>query len=129
MEIIIDKPPIYDEAAKVFPLQGREIFAWGDKIYNPGGFTIPAWLVAHEEIHSMQHLETSPEAWWERYLVDIEFRFNEELEAHVAEYRAYRMYNKDRNKVAAYKRIVAKKLSAPLYGNMITVSDAMKRIT
>ena len=133
MEIIIDKPPIYEEAAKVFPLQGREIFAWGDKIYNPGGFDIPAWLVAHEKVHANQHMDDTghfnPEAWWARYLVDVEFRFQEELEAHRAEYRSYCQFNLDRNKQAAYKRTVAKKLAAPLYGNMITVFDAVRRIT
>ena len=132
MEIIIDRPPIYDRAAKVFPLQGREIFAWGDKIYNPGGFVIPEWLVAHEQVHANQHMDDSghfnPEAWWERYLVDVEFRFQEELEAHRAEYRSYCQHNRDRNKQAAYKRIVAKKLAAPLYGSMITSFDAMRKI-
>jgi len=133
MEIIIDRPPIYDRAAKVFPLQGREIFAWEDKIYNPGGFVIPEWLKAHELVHSRQQMDDtghfSAEAWWDRYLVDTEFRFQEELEAHVAEFRSYKQHNRDRNKQLQYKRVVAKKLAAPLYGSMITAFDAMRRIT
>jgi hypothetical protein len=132
MEIVIDRPPIYDEAAKVFPLQGREIFAWGDKIYNPGGFNIPPWLVAHETVHAVQQLdetgEYDPESWWARYLVDIEFRFQQELEAHQEEYTSFCLNNKDRNKRLQYKRLVARKLAAPLYGNMITAFDAMRRI-
>lgn len=132
MEIIIDRPPIYDRAAKVFPLQGREIFAWGDKIYNPGGFVIPAWLMAHEKVHANQQMNDDghfgTEAWWEQYLVDVEFRFQEELEAHRAEYRVYCQHNKDRNKKLQYKRAVAKKLAAPLYGNMITAFDAMRKL-
>ena len=128
MEIIIDRPPIYDRAAKIFPLQGREIFAYGDRIYNPGGFDIPAWLVAHEEVHQLQQAG-DPEAWWEQYLVDAEFQFNMELAAHQREYRSYCEHNKDRNKRLQYKRLVAKKLAAPLYGNMITTFDAMRKIT
>ena len=127
MEIIIDRPPIYEAAAKVFPLTGREIYAYGDKIYNPAGFDIPAWLIAHEEVHQLQQAG-DPESWWEDYLKDIEYRFCMELAAHQREYRSYCEHNKDRNKRAAYKRIVAKKLAAPLYGNMITVFDAMRRI-
>lgn len=128
MEIIVDRPPIYDRAAKVFPLQGREIFAYGDKIYNPGGFDVPAWLVAHEEVHSLQQAG-DPEGWWEQYLVDGEFRFHMELAAHQREYRSYCEHNRDRNKRLHYRRLVAKKLSAPLYGNMISRFDAMRRIT
>lgn len=129
MEIVIDRPPIYDRAAKVFPLQGREIFAWGDKIYNPGGFDVPAWLVAHEEVHSLQQVEAgSPQAWWDQYLVDVEYRFQQELAAHQREYRSYCEHNADRNKRARYRSVVAKKLSAPLYGNMITRFDAMRRV-
>ena len=132
MEVIIDRPPIYDKAAKVFPLQGREIFAWEDKIYNPGGFKIPTWLIAHEYIHSKQQMDDTghwnAEAWWDRYLVDMEFRFQEELEAHQAEYREFCEHNRDRNKRLQYKRVVAKKLAAPLYGNMITAFDAMRKI-
>ncbi len=128
MEIVIDRPPIYDRAAKVFPLEGREIFAYGDKIYNPGGFVVPAWLVAHEEVHQLQQAG-EPEAWWDQYLVDAEFRFHMELAAHRREYESYCEHNKDRNKRLQYKRIVAKKLSAPLYGNMITRFDAMRSLT
>jgi hypothetical protein len=130
MEIIVDRPPIYDQAAKVFPLQGREIFAWGDKIYNPGGYVIPQWLIAHEQVHKGQQEDHgSPETWWAQYLVDVEFRFQEELDAHRAEFRSFCQHNKDRNKQAMYKRTVAKKLAAPLYGNMITVFDAVRKIS
>lgn len=129
MQIIVDKPPIYARAAEVFPLEGREIFAWGDKIYNPGGFTIPDWLIAHEEVHEKQQAEAGgPEAWWEIYLVDDEFRFNMELDAHLMEFKVYCQGNKDRNKQAMYRRIVARKLAAPLYGSMITVQDALRRL-
>ena len=127
MQIVNERPPIWDRAAEVFPLQGREIFAWGDTIYNPGGFDIPVWLVEHEKVHQLQQAG-DPEAWWEQYLVDTEFRFHMELAAHQREYRSYCENNKDRNKRLQYKRVVAKKLSAPLYGNMITAFDAMRRI-
>lgn len=128
MEIVIDRPPIYDRAAKVFPLEGREIFAYGDKIYNPGGFVVPAWLIAHEEVHQLQQAG-EPEAWWDQYLVDTEFRFHMELAAHRREYQSYCEHHRDRNNRLQYKRLVAKKLSAPLYGNMITRFDAMRSLT
>ena len=127
MKIVNEKPPIWARAAEVFPLEGREIFAWDDTIYNPGGFTIPDWLIAHEEVHQGQQAG-DPEAWWEIYLVDAEFRFEQELAAHQMEYKVYCRGNRDRNKRLQYRRIVARKLAAPLYGSMITFADAMRRL-
>ena len=125
MEIIIDRPPIYDEAAKIFPLEGREIFAYGNKIYNPGGFDIPGWLVAHEMVHEEQQ-DGDPEGWWDHYLAEPEFRLDQELAAHIAEYQSYCKHNRDRNKQVHYRMVVARKLAAPLYGGLITKGEALR---
>ncbi len=127
MQIMIDTPPIYDRAAAVFPLTGNEIFAWDDIIYNPSGKDIPVWLVDHENVHKRQQAG-EPEEWWDRYLVDEEFRYQMELEAHRVEYLSFCHHNKDRNKQSRYLAMISRRLAAPMYGNMITASEARKAI-
>lgn len=127
MKIVVDRPPVWDRCEKVFPLSGYEIFAYGDIIYNPGGFKIPQWLIDHEKVHQKQQGE-DVEGWWDRYLVDAEFRYEMEFEAHQAEYRSYCRHVKDRNARAGYLIIVAKKLAAPLYGSVVSVKEAKRRI-
>ncbi len=130
-EIVIDKPPIYEEAAAVFPLNGREIFAWGDTdtIYNPGGHNIPEYLIEHEKEHFRQHRDYGGSMpWWARYLVDAEFRYEQELEAHQREYRAFCAMYKDRNKRALYLMRIAKRLTSPLYGSVGTAKEARRAI-
>ena len=127
MKIVNSTPPNIDQIKEKFPLSGNEIFAFGDIIFNPGGFDIPAWLVAHEEVHQKQQGD-DVEGWWGRYLVDAEFRYQMEFEAHLREYKSYCYHVKDRNAQTRYLTTVARKLAAPLYGNMVSVSEAKRRI-
>jgi hypothetical protein len=127
MKLVNDFPPNMEELKKTFLLSGREIFAYGDTVYNPGGFDIPAWLMAHEEVHQKQQGD-NVEGWWARYLIDVEFRYQMELEAHQREYESYCYHNKDRNAQTRYRSHVAKKLAAPLYGSMVSVSEAKRAL-
>lgn len=129
MKIVVGKPPIYDRAATVFPLSGREVFAFGDTIYNPDGMFIPEWIVDHEKVHGLQQSGfESPDAWWDLYLIDAQFRYTQELAAHREEYRSYCRHNKDRNARARYLDLVARKLAAPLYGSVVSFPEAKKEI-
>lgn len=107
---------MFDEIDAKFKIAGRPIiFAWGDTIYNPENTAIPPQLLAHEGVHG-QRQGGAVEAWWRRYIEDPQFRFDEELPAHVEECRALlaRCYNrKERRSCLA---IVAKRFAAPLYG-------------
>ena len=132
MKIVNENPPNIDQIREVFPLSGSEIFAWGDTIYNPGGGDVPPWLVAHEKVHANQqmndngHFETKE--WWARYLVDRKWRFEQELEAHQVEYREFCRLNPQRNMRRVYLKVVARKLSAPLYGKMVSFDKAKRMI-
>jgi hypothetical protein len=87
MRDIRDVPPLFDEIDAVFGVRGKPIlFAWGDKIFNPAGVTIPQELIAHEAVHGKRQGDVV--GWWRRYLVDPEFRLAEELPAHVAEFKS-----------------------------------------
>jgi hypothetical protein len=115
--IIIERPPNFAEIVKVFPDADKHgvIFAYGDNIFNPSAITIPAALLAHEGIHLIRQRDgETAEGWWAKYLTDDEFRYREELEAHVGEYDA-QAPNLDRNYRAKLLMATAHRLIAPLY--------------
>lgn len=132
---IEDRPPNFEAIAKVFPGAHGEgvIFAYGDTIYNPSGRELPPELIAHEKVHCERQIDMGVEAWWDQYLVDGDFRFEEELLAHIAEFKAimsryeYGTHAIARTREKALDH-VAKKLSAPLYGRMITIHQARTAI-
>jgi hypothetical protein len=127
MVIINGKPPIYDRAAKVFPLEGHEIFCWGNKIYNPAGDYISPELMAHERVHCLQQ-GNDIDGWWENYFEDKSFRLEQEMEAHKVEYRTFCLRHKDRNSRAAYLLAISQRLASPMYGKLLTVQQAAMRI-
>jgi hypothetical protein len=112
--IIKGWPPNFERILAAFPNADKPgvIFAHGD-IYNPSGNVIPPALMAHEEVHLNRQRNAGPTQWWDRYLTDSEFRYNEELLAHVAEFKAQR--GNDRNQGARLLLATALRLVAPLY--------------
>lgn len=126
--IIVERPPNFDQILAAFPDAGKPgvIFAYGEHIYNPTGNPIPPALLAHEAVHQRRQITGegsralgSPEMltnlWWKFYLSDPEFRYTEELKAHVAEYKAQLGPRIDRNYRAKLLVSTAARLVAPLY--------------
>lgn len=130
MKILPTKPPNYDKIVAAMPEAAEVgvIFCYGDTIYNPSGGTIPPWIEAHEEIHSArQGLSVEEvEAWWDKYLADKQFRFDEELPAHKAEYTAFCGLVKDRERRDRMLRRIALRLASPLYGRLLPYMQAVK---
>lgn len=126
MKILIERPPRYEEIVKVFPEAASPsvIYAWGDVIYNPSGKKLTKELLDHEELHGSRQ-KPNVEAWWDRYLVDVEFRFTEELLAHRQEYQTYCRRHENRTKREKYLQLVAHKLASPLYGSLLTPQKAL----
>lgn len=116
MAIIVDRPPNYAAILSFFPKASEPgvIFAYGQDIYNPSGNALPPALLAHEWIHQQRQLSSSPEMWWDRYLSNPEFRYHEELFAHVAEYKA-QLPGLGRNERTKLLMATAARLVAPLY--------------
>jgi hypothetical protein len=115
--IIIARPPNFERILAAFPDADKHgvLFAFSDAIYNPSGVTIPHALLAHEGIHLIrQRNGETADTWWEKYLTDDEFRYREELEAHVGEYDS-QAPNLDRNFRAKLLMSTAHRLIAPLY--------------
>ena len=126
--VVNEFPPNIEEVRKKFPLKGGEIFAWDGIIYHPRGGRLPPELIEHEKVHFAQQ-GGNPEVWWSRYLSDDdEWRLEQELEAHIVEYRTYCRYNRDRNKRMRYLHMIARRLASPMYGGLITTGEARRRI-
>ena len=112
--IINERPPNFELIRAAFPKADGDgvMFAYAGNIYNPGGKPIPPALLAHEQVHLSR--QEVPDAWWHSYIHNSEFRYIEELHAHVAEFKAQRM-SSDRNFGARLLMATALRLIAPLY--------------
>lgn len=133
MKIVIERPPIWDRLDAILPsaqMKRRAIFCWGNTIYNPDNINVTRALLEHEGVHRRQQMRpgTSPEAWWDLYLVDPAFRLSQELPAHQREYWAYCDTTDDRRQRDFYRQQLARRISGPLYGRAISFNAAMKAI-
>lgn len=110
----------------MFPQARRNgvIFTYGEVIYTD--VPLSDELLAHESVHGAR--QKDPEAWWARYLTDPEFRYEEELLGHVAEYVTCCRRVADRNRRAKAFHTIALRLSSDLYGGVVTYQKASKAI-
>lgn len=122
-------PPNYSEILKAFPaIKGRPIvFTWGDTIYKPVMAPIEAHLLVHEETHAWQQGK-DPKSWWDRYLVDPEFRFEQELEAYQHQYQALLIKYPREIRRKVLNRIAAD-LAGPIYGDICDKARAKELIS
>ena len=128
MKIIVKYPPNYkDICNKLGIIPGHStVYCWGDVIYNPSDITIPLDVIIHESVHGEQQ-GTKVEEWWDRYLSDGEFRLSQEIPAY---HKQYLYLSKIVKGDALFKILhqLAAVLSGSLYNNMITYSEALKKI-
>lgn len=126
--MLIEKsyPPNIDAIDKKFHVKNKPniLYTFGPIIYNPSDVIIPHWLVAHEEVHWERQMNTSPEAWWQNYIDDDDYRYNEELLAHQREYQVFTTYAKSRNERRLGLKGMAKRLSSDIYGNCVDFETA-----
>ncbi len=116
--------PRLEEAKKVFPIQPGVVFTYGDTIYADG--EISYGLVRHELTHVRQQTSMGKDIWWDKYLVDPEFRLSQEIEAYQNQYRIYR--EKEPARAYIYRIAMADDLSGGLYQVEITFEEAKKLI-
>ncbi len=128
MKIVQSFPPNFASIHRVFPNASGPgvLFAYAPDIYSMYVTEIPPEMLAHEKVHieRQEAYEGGVEAWWARYLVDAEWRYNEELLAHRAEYQYLSGLSRQLRRSAL--KTVAKKLSGALYGRMIPLDKAIK---
>lgn len=86
-EIIEDYPPNIDTIRQYLSPPLQAIFAYGDKIYNPSKIPVYEDVVEHEKVHIKQQSQyTSPDYWYTKYLLDKDFRLDQEVEAYSRQY-------------------------------------------
>ena len=120
-------PPNYKEIEARFTLNEGTIFTYGEDIYNPNGGYIDKHLLIHEGTHSVQQGD-NVKRWWDRYLVDDDFRFVQELEAYQNQYVSFCRDFKDRNAQSRFLFRLASDLSSELYGKICTQQEASRMI-
>jgi len=121
-------PPNIDEIRKHLDLTGDEVFCYGLVIYNPSKKVLTPDLIAHEGVHIIQQ-RSGVKEWWALYLADPTFRAYQECSAHWKQYQVAKNYIKDRNKRFLYAKQLAQNLSSPVYGKIMTFSEAYDLIT
>jgi hypothetical protein len=135
VSVIVARPPNFEQILKAFPDADKPgvIFShgWDDegrRVYNPSGGEIPKALWEHESVHCDRQRAIGTDVWWNRYMLDAEFRYTEELLAHVAEFRAQTSRATDRNIRAKILQSTAARLVAPLYNYQPprTLAQAMR---
>lgn len=129
MKIIKSYPPNFREIVKVFPMARKPgvIFAYAPYIYAPPGAVLPLTphLEAHEAVHLERQQSIGVEMWWKTYLQNRQFRYEEELFAHIEEYRSMIKAGLDPEKSLL---TVATRLASPLYSCGGGIDKAAKDI-
>lgn len=129
-----ERPPNFDAILKVFPLADKPgvVFAYGEDIYNPSGVKLPPEIVVHEYKHCARQFayENGVKTWWDQYLLNPKFRYEEELLAHVEELKQALRGVRDRNAQFKLFDRTARRLIAPLYnyGSQYTLRNALHDI-
>ncbi len=127
MNIINDWPPNIDELREHFPITDSVIFTYSPNVYVPSGTPLTPALEEHEKVHLNQQKD-NPDVWWRYYLMDVQFRYEQELEAHRVEWRVFKQYNRDRNQRADYLQQISRRLAGPLYNTGRSLADVRKEI-
>ena len=121
-------PPNYNEIKLFFDLSNSQpCFSFAPDIYNPSGNPLDPHLLAHEVIHLAQQGD-SPLKWWTRYMQQEPFRAAQEIPAYQTQYQSAKNATKDRNLLHRYLTGLAFDLAGPLYGNIMTFSEAYDAI-
>lgn len=140
MKVIRAYPPNFSQIAAAFPVKGVPgiIYAYGDRIYAPGSKgDLPSWILAHEEVHGRQQkyickdIGCIAQYWWFRYITEPQFRLEQEIPAHRAEWDSYRNASHHVTDEIGMRYLdrIAARLSSPLYGNLISKERAIEEIT
>jgi hypothetical protein len=121
-------PPNYQQINDAFSPPFNAVFTYGDTIYNPGAGDIPKHLELHERTHMRQQGD-DPQAWWDEFIANPQFRLKQEIEAYRAQYQSLRQTVKDRKQQFRWLHVMCTALSDKMYGNIVDYGQAMKLIT
>jgi len=132
-KILYTPPPIIERAREAFGIKWEEknvVMVYGDTIHQSFDYPMDDDLLIHELVHVRQHAEYpgGASAWWDRYLIDAEFRLSQELEAYRIQWQWVLKNEKNRQTRFLILRHCASDLSGSMYGNLMGFTEAMQRI-
>ena len=126
MKFSTEKPPNWSEIIAQFPVKWENgvIVTYGDTIHCH--VDIGPQKTAHESVHVSRQTSMGVDKWWEEYFENSAFRLEEEVLAYKEEVKWVRKVYKDRNVRFKVISQICKDLSSPMYGKIISYSDAWK---
>lgn len=133
MKISTEYPPNWNQIRIAFPdvVQEGAIFCYGYTIYNPFNREISADLIYHESVHARQQGST-PDIWWYRYINDLDFRLDQEIEAYGEQFAFVCRHippEAPKNRIQKlYLNSMASALSGNVYGKLISYGEAESKI-
>ena len=83
--------------------------------------------MVHESVHTRQQGD-DPKQWWNKYLENIGFRFEQELEAYAIQYAYILKTIKDKNMRFKLLFKLSQDLRSPIYGLKLSHSEAESKI-
>lgn len=130
MKIVSTPPPNYDQLRELFgpgvDINKGVIFTYGDTIH---GINPSKDVIVHEMTHIVQQKKVGgPEIWWDKWINDIEFRADQELEAYRVQYQWFVKHNRDRNEQIRFLHLIGGHLASPIYGNIYGRGAAIRAI-
>lgn len=81
MKIVNAFPPNYRLLLDFFGEDKEAVYCYGDTIYNPYNRELTEDIVVHESVHCRQQ-DNKIEEWYNKYILDENFRFSQEVEAY-----------------------------------------------
>lgn len=119
-------PPNIEKIKAVFPYQPNTVFSYGDTVYTQDNENLSPDLLVHEAVHAKQHGD-NPEAWWDKYIADTDFRLEQEIQAYAAQYAFARKVMPTKKSDHLLQRI-SEDVSSPQYGTLLTTEQARTKI-
>lgn len=130
MRIVYEQPParIYEACVEQFGVSFDDGVVWtyGDAIHTK--YLLRPDVGAHEKVHIKQQKAMGVIEWWDKYLGDPQFRFDQELEAYQEQWRFIKKNVKSRNDQFNFLKQIARDLSGPMYGGLLSYQEALKKI-
>ena len=127
LEVVKSYPPNIDKIDAVLHVKKQVgiVYAYGGKIYAPDNNNDLGYDIhEHERVHFAQHeRHGGSEAWWDRYLSDVQFRLDQEVEAYCAQL-AYIDAHFGRQSRRHSRDYICSTLASPMYGNLVTKKQA-----
>jgi hypothetical protein len=128
MKFSYEKPPNWELLTAHFPVDWNTVIVtYGDTIHSKE--KIHFLKEMHELIHTQQQTKMDKDVWWDKYIKDKEFRLYQELEAYANEIAWAKKVIQDRNEKQRYLHQIYIDISSPMYGNMVSFSEAKQLLT